>query len=250
MAKQSGLGDNLYVGGFDISGDVGSIDTIGGGPAALDVTGINKSANERIGGERDGSMSFTAFWNPGLTPAEHVVLSTLPTADVQLMYERGAILGNPSAVLVGKQINYDGTRGSDGAFTFKVDAQGDGFGLEWGVQLTAGVRTDVAATNGVGVDQTTVSTALGWQAYLQVFGFTGTDATIKIQDSADNSTFADLAGGAFTQVTTSTPQGQRLQGGATAVVRRYVRAITITTGGFTSLPFAVMFNRNLTATVF
>ena len=44
MAKQSGLGQRLYVGGFDISGDVGSIDNASTPTALLDVTGIDKLA--------------------------------------------------------------------------------------------------------------------------------------------------------------------------------------------------------------
>ena len=36
--------------------------------------------------------------------------------------------------------------------------------------------------------------SFGVQAYLQVFSFTGTDVTITIQDSADNSSFANITG--------------------------------------------------------
>jgi hypothetical protein len=35
MAKQSGLGDNLYVAGYDLSGDIGSLETISGRLALL-----------------------------------------------------------------------------------------------------------------------------------------------------------------------------------------------------------------------
>ena len=48
MAKTSGLGDNCYVGGYDLSGDIGSLGKISGSVATIDVTGINKSAFERI----------------------------------------------------------------------------------------------------------------------------------------------------------------------------------------------------------
>lgn len=245
MAKQSGLGDNLYVAGFNVSGDIGSLGKIGGGYGTLDVTGIDKSGFERIGSVRDGSMEFNAFFNPALTKA-HSVFKTLPTTDVNVNYFRGTTLGNAAAGLVAKQINYDGSRGNDGSFTFSIQAQANGFGIEWGRMLTAGIKTDTTATNGTGVDHTTVSTALGWQAYLQVFAFTGTSATVTVQDSADNVTFANLTGGAFTAATGVT--SQRLAGGSTATVRRYVRAIT--TGTFSNAQFAVMFVRNETAVTF
>jgi hypothetical protein len=67
MAKQSGLGDNLYYNGFDVSGSVLSVDKISGGPALLDVTPLTKFANARIGGKRDGSMSFTSWLETILT---------------------------------------------------------------------------------------------------------------------------------------------------------------------------------------
>lgn len=249
MSKQGGLGSNLYVDGNNVSGDIGSVDMIASPLKLLDTTGIDKFGNERIGGLRDGNIKFTAFFNAAVGKV-HSVLKTLPTADRIASYCHGTTLGNPAAMLPAKQLNYDGKRGGDGSYTFAVDAEGNGFGVEWGVQLTAGMRTDTAATNGASVDQTTVSTAFGWQAYLHHNALTGTDYTVKLQDSADNSSFSDITSGAFAQITTTNPQAQRLAVGGTAVVRRYVRAITVTTGGFTSATFAVQFVRNLQAVTF
>src|SRR6266545_7652533 len=151
MAKQSGLGDNLYVGGYDLSGDVGAIGSIAGGPAALDVTAIDKSGHERLGGQRDGSLEFTSFFDDAAL-AEHAALKTLPTTDRIVSYYRGTVLGGQAASLVAKQINYDPTRGEDGSLTFKVNALANGYGLDWGRSLTAGKRSDGGAANGTGVD--------------------------------------------------------------------------------------------------
>ncbi|MFB7440253.1 hypothetical protein ACFC01_18150 [Streptomyces mirabilis] len=253
MAKTSGLGDALYLGGNDLSGDYTAIGNVGGGPAALTTTGIDKGAMERIGGVRDGRLEATAWFNPTLS---HPVLSALPTTDVTSMYCRGTALGSPAANIVGKQVNYDGTRGQDGSFTFAVSMQANGFGVEWGYLLTAGKRVDVAATNGTGVDFGLGSSPLfngqalfGAQCYLQVFAFTGTDVTIKVQDSADNATFADVTGMTFTAVT-SGPGVQRIATASNQTVRRYLRAVTTTVGGFTSCTFAVAAVRNDVATAF
>jgi hypothetical protein len=151
--------------------------------------------------------------------------------------------------MIAKQINYDPTRGQDGQLTFKVDALANGFGLEWGVQLTAGQRTDGSATNGASVDLLTASPgAFGLQAYLQVFSFTGTSVTVKLQESSDNNVgdpWADVVGGAFTAAT-----GRTTQRIATAAinVERYLRVVT--TGTFSNAVFAVMATRNGTAVVF
>lgn len=244
MAKQSGLGDNFYVGGYNLSGDTASVDEVGGGPALLDVTGIDRSAYERIGGVRDGRMEWTSHFNPA-TGRQHEILKTLPTTDTQCMYFRGTTLGNPAAAMVAKQLNYDWTRADDGKVTMKVRAESNGYGVEWGRSLTAGLRTDTAATNGASID-TTASAAFGGQAYLQVTAFTGTDVTVKIQDSADDAAFADVASLAFTQ-TTAAPTFQRISISNTATIRRYVRAVTVTTGGVTSVTFAVVLVKNATA---
>lgn len=248
MTKQSGLGDNFYVGGYDLSGDVGSLSGVSSPAGTLDFTGIDKFANERKYGIRDGSMSFNSFFNPTAGQA-HPVLSALPTTDAVATYARGTTLGNPAACLVGKQVSYDPTRADDGALTLATQVQANGYGVEWGLQLTAGKRTDTAATNGTSID-TVASASFGGQAYLQVFAFSGTDVTIKIQDSANNSAWTDVTSFAFTQITSGTPQAQRLQLGLTATLRRYLRAITVTTGGVTSVTFSVVVVKNAAAVTF
>lgn len=242
MAKQSGLGDRLYVGGVDVSGDISSAQKISGSIATLDTTDITLSAMARIGGIRDGGIDFTSFFNPA-AGRSHLTFRGLPTTDTLVSYLHGAVIGNPAASMIAKQINYDGERADDGAFTFSVSAVSNGFGLEWGRQLTAGVRADTVATSpATGID-TTASASFGWQAYLHVMSFTGTSVTVTLQDSADNATFANITGGAFTAATAA--GFERIAGANTATVRRYVRAIT--TGTFSNAQFAVVFVKNETA---
>lgn len=244
MAKSSGLGMNHYQAGYDLSDDIGSFAKIGGGPALLDVTPINKLAFVRLGGLRNGEVSLSTFHDP-TAGQEHTVFSALPTGDQHSMTTIGTSIGSAAACMVGKQTDYDPTRAANGMLTFKVDGVSNGYGLEWGVLLTAGLRTDTAATNGTSLDGAAAST-FGAQAYLQLTAFTGTDVTVKLQDSADNSTFADISGMAFTQVTAAHKQ-QRIATVNTATIRRYVRAVTVTTGGFTSATFAVALVRNQVA---
>jgi len=317
MTKQTGLGANFYASGNQISNDTSQVNKIAGPMSPIDVTGIDKSAHERLGGHRSGEISWTSFFNPTVA---HPVLSALPTADALTTFAvpLGApplAIGAPCASHVCKQLDYDPQRGTDGSLLFSVDSLSNGYGLEWGDALTPGVRTDTAATNGasfdggggfttpavpastVAVQNTslltatvvisggtmtnvsvngvtvgagagtytvpfgqsitmtytvaptwtwTLATAFGLQAYLHVFAITGTDVTIKLQDSADNATFADLAGGAFTQVT-SAPGWQRIALSNTATVRRYLRVATTTVGGFTNAAFFVQATRNETA---
>lgn len=229
------------MGGYDLSGDIGSLSKISGSHTILDVTAIDKGAFERLLGLRSGDIDFMAYFNKA-TGQAHPVLAALPRTDVGSMFLISTTLGAPTACMVSKQLNYDGTRTNTGAFTFNTSTQSNSYGLEWGNTLTAGTRTDTAATNGTSVDGG-AATNFGLQAYLQTFSFTGTDATVKIQDSADNVSFADLSGAAFTQTTTA-PGTQRISISNAATVRRYLRAVTVTSAGFTSMAFAVAFVRN------
>jgi hypothetical protein len=243
MAKQTGLGDNLYVDGVNVSGDIGSLGRVGGGPAALDVTAIDKSAFERLGGLRDGNMDYACFFNDS-TDQEHAAFRSLPRTDVQATYCRGTVLGASAASMVAKQITYDWARGQDGALTGAISMASNAYGIEWGNLLTPGIKTDTVAGNGTGVDLTTVSTAFGLQAYLHVFGITGTSATIRIQDSANNSSFTDVAGATFVAATAAGVQRIAVAG----TVRQYLRVVSA--GTFSSAIYAVNVIRNETAVVF
>ncbi|MES2211354.1 MAG: hypothetical protein V4515_14420 [Chloroflexota bacterium] len=234
----------LFIGGYDVSGDINAFSGINGGPAALEATDITQFANAKMGGRRAGGAQFMAFFDDA-TDQSHARLSALPTAQVTAMGLVGTAIGSASFNLPARQINYDGNRDQDGNLIFTVDLQSDGSGLEWGENLTAGRRVESAATNGTALDGA-ASTAFGWQAYLQVFALASGTPTIKLMDSADNATFADLTGAGFGTIAARSTV--RLQGGATATTRRYVRVST--TGTFTGLDFAVSFVRNLTATAF
>lgn len=242
MAKRGGLGQRLFVHGADISTGIQDFNDTGAGWSPLTSTDITQLAVAReIGGQRDGRMGMNAFFDKA-AGAAHDVLSALPTTDVILTWVTDvSALGAATFSLRGKQVNYDGTRAQDGQLLFAVNTQGNGFGGEWGDTLTLGKRTDAAATNGSGVDFT-AATAFGLTAYLHVVSFTGTDVTVKLQESSDNGVgdaWADVVGGGFTQITGGAPTAQRIQTGRALAVERYLRAVTVTTGGFSDLQFVV-----------
>jgi hypothetical protein len=314
MAKQSGLGDNIYVGGYDLSGDVTSIDKISGPTALLEATTIKQLAESRLPGKRDGNMQFTTlFDNTGTTNtpsvpattvvqlntntwpvfvtitggaltfvfvngvqvgttagtyvvpagqgisityssaptwawsgvlAEHNALSVLPRTDVVASYLRGNALGNPAACCNGVQLNYDGTRDNTGQLTMQTEIDADGFGVEWGYQLTAGLRADTAATVGAAYDDTSGSggTAFGAQAYLQLVALVGTNVDVSI-------THATTSGGSYTPLIdfgSKTTRGS-FRGSVSNItaVNEFLKVVT--TGTFTYAQFAVVFVRNLAA---
>jgi hypothetical protein len=244
--KITGLGAQFYIGGYDLSLDVNALDNVAGSIHPLDVTGIKSLAHERLGGQREGVLEFTTFADMA-AGQEHAALSGLPTADViasaflpNASYAQA--VGNPACSINAKQVNYDWTRASDGALTGKIQCQSNGYGLEWGEMLTAGLRTDSAATVGTFFDDG-AGTAFGAQAYFQVTAFSGTSVTIDIQS-------ATTSGGSYstTGLTSSAFTGigaQRVAVSNVTTINEFLKVVT--TGTFSSATFAVQFCRNLTA---
>ena len=125
MAKQTGLGDYIAVddsGGTarDISSDVNTL-TIGNSQNLLEVTGLDKSAVERIVALSDGSVSIGGTCNFAANK-EHAVLAEGRTATRTFDYRIG---GNSSSnprlqmeMVIGAY-NYD--RGADGSSTWSCD---------------------------------------------------------------------------------------------------------------------------------
>lgn len=242
MTKVAGMGDMFLVDEFNLSGDTQALGTVGGGPAALDITGIDKSAYERIGGLRDGRIEWTSFFNDA-AGAAHPALKDLPTGDTVVSYLRGTTLGNDACSMLSKQINYDGTRANDGMFTFNIQAQcTGGQGLAWGELLTTGgLVTHSGGTTGTSVDHGAASGAAdtglpgGLRGILHVTAFTGTSITVNIQQSSDNG-----SGDAFASVlafsAASAVGAQVVE--VTGAIERYLRIVS--TGTFSSATIAVI----------
>lgn len=243
MAKETGLGDNFYVGIYDLSGDTQAVDTISTSQSPFDKTGIDKLAPERIMGLRSGELSWKSHFNPSVGQ-QHVALSALPSTDqIGSYFHKPTTAGNPAASLVGKQIDYKGSRDAKGDLIFSVNVQSNLYATEWGIGLTPGIQTQGSAGALTGINDVAATTNFGLQAFLHVFAFTGTSATIAIQASSDDGAgdaYADLTGGVFTVVTA--PTAERIQTTRNLAVEKWVRIRT--TGTFTVLQFAVNFIRN------
>lgn len=122
--------------------------------------------------------------------------------------------------------------------TFQGDAA---VGLGWALHA---MTTDSGTTTGA-TRNDLAATTTGWQAHLHVTAVTGspTSWTVKLQDSADGSSWADVAGGTFTA--TSVPAAQRLVSAAGATLRQYVRYVATVVGGTApTITFGLAYARN------
>lgn len=249
MAKETGLGGAFFLDGIDLSGDTQMFSRISKSMGVIEDPGINRYAQERLPAVLDGGIDWSSYFNPSNA---HLALNDLPRGDrICTYFHKDNVLGTPTASQTGKQLNYDPTRANDGGLLASVQSLPNAFWVDWGLSLTTGKRTDTGATNGTGVDFNNWGggNSFGLQAYLHVFAFTGTDVTIKLQSSTDNGSgdaYADVTGGAFTAITSGTPQAQRIQTARNQAIERWLRIVTTTTGGFTSVQFAVAVTANRT----
>lgn len=228
--KLSALGSNCYVGSADVSGDVGAVTGLDTTLAPIVVTALNVSAPELIGGRRDGSATFAAFFNND-SGQSHLTFSALPTTDVLASIVVGTpALDSAVASMLAKQMNYALTVGEDGSLGASIELQANQYGLEWGELLTVGKQSFGTGTvAGTALDLGSASSAFGCAVYLHVFSVASGTAVFKVQDSDDNLSFLDVTGLTFTGATGATTQ--RLQTALDATIRQYVRIVGTGTHG-------------------
>jgi len=239
MAKKSGLGEQIFVHGYDLSGDVAAIDNAGSPRNLLDLTAINSSGTERLVGLSDGNLAVSSWFNDA-TEQEHAAFSGLVTTDRILTWALGATRGDVAACLVAKQLNYDASRGADGSLSFSVDSQADGISLDWCDTLTTGKETHSSAGSSTSRDDG-AATSAGMVAYLEVTDIDSGTPTVTIQQSSDNgSSDAWATVLSFTAVAAAAaPTAERVT--VSGAVERYLRITT--TGTFSNLDFCVSTRR-------
>jgi|SRR5579883_1218479 len=116
--------------------------------------------------------------------------------------------------------------------------------------IHAPLAAQTANAHGASINNSGGATGFGAALVLQVTALalgTATNLVIKLQDSADNVTFADVSGGTFTAVTAA-PFAQRLV--VSGTVRQYTQIAwnwTSGPGGGSSATFAVGFFRGTAA---
>lgn len=234
MPKTSAIGDKFFVGAYDLSGDVGSVQSVNVTRAVLEVTGIDQAAPHRILGRGDGEMSFSAWHNP-TAGQSHPVLDAMPTTDVICTLADGTSAGDAAASLIGKQVNYDSIIGADGSYVHDVTVKSNGYAVEWGRAQAAGVQSFIGTAQGGTVDGSAQSTS-GGAAYLHLFSIGSGTVTISVQDSADGSTgWANVTGLVFTATPSIT--SERVATAAGATIKRYTRINASNPSGGTATAF-------------
>lgn len=201
-------------------------------------------------GLRDGTISLSGFFEGTDGAIDDILSGFLGTDDAAnflvLPTGDGDGVGSRSWFCKGDLTSYETSSPVTDVVSITAEIQADS-GLNSGVYLrNAGTgaafeTTAAGATDNGTAHNNSASTSDGGVGQVHVMN-NSLDGTcdVKIQDSADNSTFADLI--TFTQVATGDESSEQVE--VTGTVDQYVRSV-VTTGGTTgTAEIAVAFKRN------
>lgn len=138
----------------------------------------------------------------------------------------GSTIGDRARLASVTSTNYTESAPVGDVVTFQWTAMAETVvGLGW---VQHAFTEDTNTTVGSSYDGAAATTT-GWTAHLHVSLVDGGSWVVKLEDSADNSSWSDVTGGAFTAATGVTQQ--RLSSASGATLRRYTRYTATRTGG-------------------
>jgi hypothetical protein len=235
LSGQAGNAQRLLMGSNDLTDyiqDVKASDDVG----FADITTLGHTAKVVSVTISDGKLTINGIWE-GAANAIHDILTAAKRSagEVLTFCPMGYTVGYPAILLKSRQTNYEKGGSVNDVVKFTAAFQADG-GIDDGV-LLHGNTAETATVNGTAVDNA-AATSNGGVIHANVTTFTGTNCTIKIQHSTNNSVWADLA-----TLTDFTAVGSlRAIVAAGTTVNRYLRMI-ISGGTFSSITPIVSFAR-------
>ena len=224
MAAVHGKNTAVWWNSADVSGYLDSVSL----SIAVDTgetTTFQKGWKTYLAGEVDSTVSTTGKYDATAGAAVEAQLGT--DSGVFTYCPGGATtIGNRARLVSATGTTYTESSPVGDIVTFGWDVQSQTVvGLGW---VQHDFTEDTNTTTGSSYDGGAATTT-GWTAHLHVSLVDGGSWVVKLEDSADNSSWADVTGGAFTAATTAT--SQRLASASGATLRRYTRYTATRTGG-------------------
>jgi hypothetical protein len=229
---------NVFINEYDFStyfNDVSATTTV----ETAEVSAFGSNAKEYIVGLLDGTVSLSGMFDGTATGTDVVFSAVLGSTTKQnvIVAPSGHSNGATAIVLEADDTSYEVSGAVADIVQTSAEFQSSD-GVEHGKILSSG--SAISATgNGTSVDNT-LSSANGGVGFLSVPTNTRNgNITVKVQQSADNSTFTDLI--TFTVVSSTTKTFQRVE--VTGTVARYLRVNYTVAGSTGSATPVVAFAR-------
>ena len=232
---------NVFLDEFDFStyfNDVSastSIDT-------AETSAFGTSAKTYVVGHRDGTVSLGGMFEGTASTGTDEFFDTAlgnATKTQVIVAPEGHSNGAGAIVLIADDTSYEVSSAIADIVQASAEFQSTD-AVEHGVILSSGATVS-ATGNGTGVDNTTSSTN-GGAGFLSVPVNTRNGTIgVKVQHSADNSTFADLV--SFTTVTSTQKTSERVEVASGTTINRYLRVVYTVAGSSGSATPVVAFTR-------
>lgn len=244
MAFSAGYHSRIWFDGLAATGFLENIDA-DGNVQAIDVTTLMDTAKTFIPGLEDAKIKMKGFYsadsvNDQLTFDYWLDARKRTLFPVVYYPEGGGQLGDPAYILYGLMTSYTIDSVVKDAVSIKTEFV-TSRGLLNGKVLFPLAAEGTSNAGSASLDNAAASTA-GGSASLQVQTVSGTtpSLTVKLQHSTDNSTWADVSGGAF--AATNTVDGQFIE--FTGTINRYLRIVSTISGTTPSFTYNVTVHRN------
>ena len=231
---------NVFINEYDFStyfNDVSATSTV----ETSETSAFGSTAKEYIVGLVDGTVSLSGMFDGTATGTDVVFSAVLGSTTKQnvIVAPSGHSNGASAIVLEADDTSYEVSGAVADVVQTSAEFQSSD-GVEHGKILSSG--SAISATgNGTSVDNTT-SSANGGVGFLSVPTNTRNgNITVKVQQSADNSTFTDLI--TFTVVSSTAKTFERVE--VTGTVARYLRVnYTVAGSTGTATPVVAFARRN------
>jgi hypothetical protein len=231
---------NIFVNEYDFStyfNDVSASSTV----ETAEVSAFGSSAKEYIVGLQDGTVSLSGMFDGTATGTDVVFSAVLGSATKQLVIvaPSGNSVGASAIVLEADDTSYEVSGAVADVVQTSAEFQSSD-GVEHGKILSSGAAIS-ATGNGTSVDNGAASTNGGVGFVSVPTNTRNGNITVKVQQSADNSTFTDLI--TFTVVTSTQKTSERVE--VTGTVARYLRVnYTVAGSTGTATPVVAFARRN------
>ena len=214
-----------------------------------ETTAFGDSNKTYITGLRAGTLSLSGMWAADTDGSDEELVALLGNATTPIITirEGAAAIGSRAVIAQANETSYAITNPVSDVITVAADFECTPnqvsnltFALASGVQLTAGASIAHGSLGNLSSVDNSASSANGGAGTLHVPTNTvNGNTTIKIQHSANNSTWADLISFTVVSSTAKTSEIKAVSG----TVNRYLRATASTAGSSGAITFMVAFAR-------
>lgn len=209
-----------------------------------ETTAFGQNAKTYIVGLADGTVSASGLFEATSTAGQEGIDPTISaslgreTGGVLTFAQEGLVAGRRVKMAQVKSTSYEVSAPVGDVVSVSAEFQASG-GVQAGHVLATGTVSTATTTNGAAVDNA-ASSANGGVAHFHVTAnANGGSTTLKVQHSADNSSWADL-GSVSIPASASTRTSGRVE--ATGTVNRYVRG-TVVTASTGAISYTITFAR-------